>query len=99
MTDDIKLDERGRALRDFFGADGRLKSIPAKRKKRAYILERLVSEFEPGRVYEEKEVNAVLRRFHDDFCTLRREFIINKLMVRERGRYRRCSSTPRSEAS
>jgi len=31
--------------------------------------------FEWGRLYEEKEVNAILRQFHDDVASLRREMI------------------------
>ena len=78
-----------RASEPFFDRLGRLKSIPAKRSVRLPILRRLVAEFGPDRSYTEKEVNAVLRRFHEDVCTLRREFIINKLMVRKDGVYHR----------
>lgn len=83
-----RLDERAKAERSFF-KDGRLVEIPAQRKKRVYILERLLAEFDPVKVYTEAEVNEVLRRFHDDVCTLRREFIMEKMMVRSGGKYRR----------
>ena len=71
---------RTKIERAFF-KDGRLTEIPAQRKKRIVILERLLGEFEPARVYTEPEVNAILRRFHDDVCTLRREFILEKMMI------------------
>jgi len=88
---------RGKIERAFF-KDGRLTEIPAQRKKRVVILERLLNEFELGRVYSEAEVNATLRRFHDDVCTLRREFIMEKMMVRSEGKYCRVSSyLPRPE--
>lgn len=74
-----------KVLSTFFTADGRLKEIPSQRKKRDVILRRLVAEFEPGRRYAEAEVNEVIRRFHDDVATLRREFIMTKLMERENG--------------
>jgi hypothetical protein len=47
-------------LRTFF-RNGRLTEIPAKRSKRRMVLERIALEFEPGRRYAEKEVNATGR--------------------------------------
>ncbi len=84
-------DARAKAARAFF-KDGRLLEIPAQRKKRVFVLERLLDEFEPGKVYEEAEVNKILSRFHPDFCTLRREFIMEKMMVRSEGKYRRATA-------
>jgi ArsR family transcriptional regulator, arsenate/arsenite/antimonite-responsive transcriptional repressor len=68
---------------------GRLVSIPAQRKKRQIVLERLVQEFAPDRDYAEREVNQILVEFHDDVATLRRELIGYKLMRRAAGIYRR----------
>jgi len=68
---------------------GRLVSIPAQRKKRQVVLERLVEEFAPERDYTEREVNQILVEFHDDVATLRREMIGYKLMTRKAGIYRR----------
>ncbi len=34
-----------------------------------------------------KEVNAILRTFHDDVASLRREMIDERIMMRENGRY------------
>jgi excisionase family DNA binding protein len=84
-------DEKAQILKSFFDPEGRLVSIPSRRKKRLVILDRLLQEFEPDRDYPEIEVNEILRRFHEDVCTLRREFIANKLMVREASVYRRTS--------
>ncbi len=83
-----RLDERAKAERAFF-KNGRLVEIPAQRKKRVYILERLLEQFDPAKVYPESEVNEILRRFHSDVCTLRREFILEKMMVRSGGKYKR----------
>lgn len=66
---------------------GRLVSIPAQRKKRLIILEKLVEEFEPGRTYTEREVNQALVDYHDDVATLRRDMIGHGLMQREGGVY------------
>ncbi|GAB4323989.1 MAG: hypothetical protein Kow0074_16570 [Candidatus Zixiibacteriota bacterium] len=82
---------RQKVERAFF-VDGKLTEIPAQRKKRVIILERLLREFETGRVYPESEVNQILGRFHSDVCTLRREFIMEKMMGRTNGKYARLSS-------
>ena len=72
---------------DAFFEYGRLKAIPAQRKKERICLEELAKSFEPGRVYEEAEVNEILSAFHEDYYTLRRDMISEKLMEREDGRY------------
>ena len=56
------------------------------------ILERLLGEFELSRIYSEAEVNTILRRFHSDICTLRREFIMEGMMLRSNGKYMRAGS-------
>ena len=73
-----------KVLRDFL-EDGHLKSIPAQRKKRDVILRYILEEFEPGRRYAETEVNEIISRFHEDYATIRREFIMRGMMDREGG--------------
>jgi len=77
-----------RAVLSAFFKGGRLVQIPAKRRKRAVVLERLLGEFAAKDVYHEREVNAILRRFHEDVATLRREFIMKRYMTRDGGYYR-----------
>lgn len=72
---------------DAFFEYGKLKSIPAQRKKERIVLEEIVKHFEPNRRYAEREVNLILAEFHDDFCTLRRDMIAEKLMARDHGVY------------
>jgi excisionase family DNA binding protein len=79
-----------RVVKSFF-SDGKLTSIPAQRSKRLLILKHLVAKLDPARVYSEKEINVFLGQFHSDVCTLRREFIMNKLMVRKAGKYKAVS--------
>ncbi len=62
---------------------GKLVSIPTQKKKERIVLEEIVRSFEMGRTYTEREVNIILADFHDDFCTLRRDLIGEKLMARE----------------
>ena len=66
---------------------GRLKAIPAQRKKERICLEEIAKALEPGRVYSEAELNGVLLTFHEDYCTLRRDMIAEGLLKREKGRY------------
>lgn len=72
----------------FFNVDGTLRAIPAQRKKRVAVLELLLANFQHNRVYPEKELNEILRRFHSDVCTIRREFIMEKMMVRSDNKYK-----------
>jgi len=68
---------------------GRLLTIPAQRKKREMLLQRLAQEFTPDRDYTERDVNPILVEFHDDVATLRRELVGYRLMKRSGGIYRR----------
>lgn len=70
-------------LKNFFQADGRLKIIPAQLKKKLIVLEHLVSKLEMGRKYSEKDINEFIKQFHEDFATIRREFIMHGYMYRE----------------
>lgn len=72
---------------DSFFEYGKLKSIPMQKKKERIVLEELVKSFEFGRTYTEREVNIILADFHDDFCTLRRDMIGEKLMGRDMQTY------------
>jgi hypothetical protein len=75
-----------RVLRAFFRGD-RLVSIPAQRSKRLVVLDRLAQEFEPGRRYTERMVNATLVRFHPDVAALRRYLVDEEFMERDAGEY------------
>ena len=73
-------------LRTFF-RDGRLTEIPMKRAKRRIVLERIALEFEPGRHYDEKEVNVIVGRFLNDYAALRRYLVDEGFLDREHGVY------------
>ena len=72
---------RKKVLRTFLRR-GRLVNIPAQRKKRQIILEKIVEQFEPEKRYPEHEVNIILLDFHDDVATLRRGLTEFGLMER-----------------
>jgi hypothetical protein len=73
-------------LRTFF-RNGRLTEIPAKRSKRRMVLERIALEFEPGRRYDEKEVNATVARYFTDHAALRRALVDEGFLDRDHGEY------------
>jgi hypothetical protein len=73
-------------LRTFF-RNGRLTEIPTKRSKRVIVLQRVALEFEPGRRYDEKEVNVVVGRFFNDYAALRRYLVDEGFLDRDHGEY------------
>ncbi len=79
---------RQKVISTFF-RHGRLTQIPAQQKKCAIVLEKIADTFEPGRTYTESEVNHILLDFNDDFASLRRGLIEQKLMSREKGIYKK----------
>lgn len=78
---------REKVIKTFFEY-GRLKAIPAQRKKQRICLEEIAKAFEANKDYEEKEVNEIILRFHEDFCTIRRDLICEHIMEREGHTYR-----------
>jgi hypothetical protein len=72
---------------------GRLVSMPAARAKRVAVLNHLAQEFEPGQYYEEREVNRILKRYHDDYATLRRYLVDESFLSRDAGKYWRTGGT------
>jgi predicted transcriptional regulator len=97
MAAEVDLEAYDRmVLRNVLLPDGRLKVIPAQRKKREVVLRHILKSFQPGRHYTEKQVNDILSRFHDDTATLRREMIVYKLMKRSEGEYWRTDDQDQS---
>lgn len=74
-----------KVVADYSLPDGRLKTIPAQRKKLEAVLRHIANTFQPGVHYSEKEVNEMLARFHTDTATLRRELVGNHLLKRQGG--------------
>jgi predicted transcriptional regulator len=74
---------------DSLSSDGiqRLKEIPASRKKRLVVLKWLVKKFDIGVNYSERNVNDIIKPYHPDCATLRRDLVGYQLMQREQGVY------------
>lgn len=77
---------RDKVCQSFF-VGGRLTRIPAQLKKREIVLSRIAQEFAENRLYTESEVNEILTRYHEDYCTLRREMIACGFLKREHETY------------
>lgn len=83
-----KADRFSGAVMSAFFKEGKLVRIPAKKSKRMVVLERLLTDLKDKDVYHEREVNEIIRRYHDDVATIRREFIMNGYMTRKDGYYK-----------
>jgi hypothetical protein len=68
-----------------FVSGGRITGFPKKPERRRVLLEQVAQEFEPGRYYQEADVNAVLKTISDDYVTLRRYLIDHELLSRTPG--------------
>lgn len=83
---DLETD-RQKVLAKFLNPDGTIRQVPNSRSQTdrfRIVLEYILAAFEPGTTYTEKEVNAIIRRFHEDVAGLRRDLIDAKMMARER---------------
>lgn len=67
---------------DAFFEYGKLKAIPTQLKKERIVLEVIAEAFEFDRMYSEREVNIIIADFHDDFCTIRRDMVSERLLGR-----------------
>lgn len=80
---DPSLPEYDRKVLTTFFQDGRLTGIPMQQKKRDVILRFLASQFETERMYDEREVNEIIRPYHDDTASLRRYLVDGDLLKRQ----------------
>jgi hypothetical protein len=93
-TDDVPEDD-ARILRRYFRG-GRLTQIPPQRARKLVVLDRLAQEFDVGARYSERQVNAILRRFHEDVASLRRFLVDEGFLDRAAGEYWRSGGSVRA---
>ena len=79
---------RKKVIESFFEY-GKLKSVPAQRKKERIILEEIAKDFENKRDYSESEINDIILKYNEDYCTIRRDMISEGILERETGVYRK----------
>jgi hypothetical protein len=92
--DDMPEDD-ARILRRYFRG-GRLTQIPSQLSRRRVVLDRLAQEFDVGSRYSERQVNAILGRFHEDVASLRRFLVDEGFLDRAAGEYWRSGGSVRS---
>ncbi|WP_083270714.1 DUF2087 domain-containing protein [Bacillus marinisedimentorum] len=82
----ITKSEQEKMVRNYFkkGPDGPLHQFPSKEKRKIIVLQHILTHFERGKTYTEKEVNEVLKAIYPDFVTIRRYLIEYGFMVRNR---------------
>lgn len=70
----------------FLDEEGKIKQWPAASKTKIAVVAYLAGKFEKDRIYNEKEVNEIINRWHtfNDYFLLRRSLIDYKFMGRTR---------------
>ena len=71
-----------KVLKAYLNTDGSIRQIPNQPAKLKVILNYLIQAFPPDTNYIEKEVNQILRRFHEDTAGLRRDLVNAKMLDR-----------------
>ena len=74
-----------KVLGTFTDETGAITAFPVQQKKYLVLLRHVLSAFEPGVRYPEREVNERLTRFSADTARLRRSLVEHGLMAREGG--------------
>ena len=72
-----------KVLQSFLDKDGRIKAFPSQEKKLNILLRHVIKDFDPGKHYTEKEVNAILSNYNQDVAFLRRSLVEARLMGRQ----------------
>ena len=87
--------------RYFSEEDGRLTSYQLKEYEREKLIAEVALLFRPGKVYAEKEVNAILEAIFEDYMLLRRELVDRGLLTRndEGSEYRLVSNLEDGEGN
>lgn len=82
-----------------FVRDGRVHTVPARRRARVFVLLHLLAAFPAGRTWSEVEVNAILRTMVEDQAFWRRELVEYGYLQREAGAYWLPARMPQRSAS
>lgn len=86
MTDErfaITEDEENKVIKNYFDETGHLRDFPSKEKKKITVLRHIMKNFKVGEVYNEKQINMVLKRIYEDHVSIRRALIEYGFMDRK----------------
>ena len=83
--DNLPDEAARKALRPFFEGQ-RLTTLPMGAKFEM-LIRWLVTQFDTGVRYNERQINEIITRYHEDYATLRRAMVDAGLMERDHGVY------------
>ena len=83
VADEDQEEDVRKVLKTYLNADGTIRQLPQEGKKMLIILNFVLDAFSFDTNYTEKEVNTILRRFHVDTATLRRNLVDYGFLDRE----------------
>lgn len=71
------MEEHDEIVRRYFpeGLEGGLKNFPRKEKQKLVVLREITKNLIDDQIYDEKEINKILKAVYADFVTLRRYLI------------------------
>lgn len=84
---DERIDLYRRKVLESFFRNGMLEKLPTQHKKRLIVLEQFALRFEHLRRYSESEVTGLITPLFDDYCTVRRLLVDERLINREGSTY------------
>ncbi len=68
---------------ELFHPDGTLISIPVKLAKKLAVLRHVAADLSPDAKYPDKELNAIIAKYHHDTAALRRYMIEYRILERD----------------
>ncbi|WP_338754540.1 DUF2087 domain-containing protein [Bacillus sp. FJAT-52991] len=82
---DITQEEQEKVIQKFLpeGLEGGLEKFPPKEKQRLIVLREITKNLESERIYDEKELNQILKDIYDDYVMIRRYLIEYGLVDRK----------------
>nr|WP_255207750.1 DUF2087 domain-containing protein [Myxococcus sp. AM009] len=83
-----EVDSETRGVLSAFFNGPRLNALPVQRRKKELVLEELLRRIPAQEEYREAELNQMIGAIFDDFCSVRREWVMAGYMARDRGVYR-----------
>ena len=85
VNDGYKITEEDvkKVTKSYYDELGHLNAWPVKEKKRFVITQKFSSLFETGKVYKEKEVNAIISEVYEDYALIRRYLIVYGFLNRK----------------
>lgn len=86
-AEELREEQYRRKVLKSFMPNGYCEALPAQIKKRMIVYDEIFRRFEKDRSYSEQEVNELIQTVHEDYCTVRRDFIGLGWMHRKDGIY------------